>query len=142
VYLVHLLSRIHGIKSILEYSESLYSSRYQSFFPIDSLYIQQQQQQQSNNDRFICFKDQPKVYNSLIDKLDRRKIESAAIFVSNQLNHHMFSASKKSSSSSFSSSSSSSSSSRPRNRATSAVKWTWLGNYVEQIARYCVLFRQ
>ncbi len=141
MYLVHLLSRIHGIKSILEYSESLYSSRYQSFFPIDSLYIQQQQQ--SSNDRFICFKDQPKVYNSLIDKLDRRKIESAAIFVSNQLNHHMFSASKKSSSSSFSSSSSSSSSSsRPRNRATSAVKWTWLGSYVEQIARYCVLFRQ
>ena len=138
MYLVHLLSRIHGIKSILEYSESLYSSRYQSFFPIDSLYIQQQQQ--SNNGRFICFKDQPKVYNSLIDKLDRRKIESAAIFVSDQLNHHMFSASKKSSSSSFSSSSSSSSSSsRPRNRATSAVKWTWLGNYVEQIARYCVL---
>ena len=122
MYLVHLLSRIHGIKSILHYSNSLYHSRYSSIFPEDSLFIQQ------NN--FYCLRDKSSLYNSIIDKLDRRKIETAAMFVANQLNNQMLSNRP-------SSSSTSSSSSRRKNGrgVTAAVKWTWLGNYIEQIAR-------
>lgn len=60
VYLVHVLSRIHGLSSIRAYANKLFQARYSVLFPENSLYMQQQ--------TFQCFADQEEFHAATVDK--------------------------------------------------------------------------
>ncbi len=58
VFLVHVLSRIKGFKSVRKYAESLYVNRYAALYPESGLFIQR-----SN---FQCLRDNTKLYNHIV----------------------------------------------------------------------------
>lgn len=112
--MVHILSRIDGIKSIFKYSRRLYEARYKSLYPENGLFLQQ--------NKFICLRDDSEQYNSIINSLDKIKIANAASFVAQQLNSYMGDNVKQFS----------------LRRQSNSVKWTWLDDYVEQIASWAM----
>lgn len=74
-------------------------------------------------------------------RLDQRKIEAAATFIANQLNSPLFqynsttSASTSTGSASNSVSGSGQTSTISKLNPQRGVKWVWLGNYIENLAR-------
>ncbi|RYY82141.1 hypothetical protein EON63_13930 [archaeon] len=59
VFLVHVLSRVYGVASMYQYGRKLYKSRYQIFYPMESVLVQ--------NSEFKCYKDN-KEYDKIIGK--------------------------------------------------------------------------
>jgi hypothetical protein len=61
VFLVHVLSRVHGVFSVQKYAQALYRSRYSALFPENGLFLRKRRQ-------FQCLRDQPALYNSIVDR--------------------------------------------------------------------------
>ena len=61
VYLMHFLSRVHGLKSPRKYAQNHYQSRYAALYPENGLYMRK-------NDNFKCFSDQVAFQESVIKK--------------------------------------------------------------------------
>jgi hypothetical protein len=101
VYLVHVLSRINGLVSIRGYATKLYNARYSFMFPEDSLFMQQH--------AFSCFADRPDYHQSVLDKMEKIRLQEFADFVAKKFNDDKISV---------------------------PMRWLWLGNYVDSILRY------
>eukprot|EP01039_Chlorochromonas_danica_P004927 gene4927-5409_t len=106
VFLVHVLSRIHGIKTIKQYGRKLYTTRYQSLLPENSLEIRQ-----SN---FTCYKhgsdkddDLYRREIEMIEKEDRLQMENIASATAERFNKI--------------------------GTISTSMKWLLLGDYIEQI---------
>eukprot|EP00598_Pedospumella_elongata_P000332 CAMPEP_0184973120 /NCGR_PEP_ID=MMETSP1098-20130426/5014_1 /TAXON_ID=89044 /ORGANISM="Spumella elongata, Strain CCAP 955/1" /LENGTH=515 /DNA_ID=CAMNT_0027495551 /DNA_START=241 /DNA_END=1788 /DNA_ORIENTATION=- len=123
VFLVHVLSRIKGFKSVRKYAESLYDSRYAALYPESGLFIQR-----SN---FQCLRDNTKLYNRIVRKLLPESIEKAAAFVAQRLNDPLLH-------SSLQMYDDNEADNEPRPNPQRGVRWLWLGNYIEQIARWAM----
>eukprot|EP01035_Chromulina_nebulosa_P021270 gene21270-27561_t len=80
IYIVHILSRVQGVKSPKQFANSLYLNRYSSLFPIDSLFLQKEEQ------NFDCFADQPEITQKLLSKISTDTITSIAQHVADCLN--------------------------------------------------------
>ena len=66
VYLVHVLSRITELTTIKKYASTLYKSRYSVLYPEKSLFVLK--------NTFQCYKDQPDLHGSILDKYVSRSI--------------------------------------------------------------------
>lgn len=60
--LVHVLSRIADAPVPINFSNRLYSSRYEMLYPMDSLWMQREMR------RFQCFVDTPQQHTDIIKK--------------------------------------------------------------------------
>lgn len=60
VFLVHVLSRVHGVASVLKFARALYQSRFAALYPEEGLFMQRS--------AFQCLRDQPSLYNSIVKK--------------------------------------------------------------------------
>ena len=60
VFIVHVLSRIRGFKSVLKYAQSLYQTRYSALYPEEGLFLQRSE--------FSCLRDDPTLYNKIVNK--------------------------------------------------------------------------
>ena len=60
IYLVHVLSRLKDLVSVRKYAVMLYSSRFESLFPIGGLYMQRS--------AFNCLQDKPDQYAAIVNK--------------------------------------------------------------------------
>jgi hypothetical protein len=60
VYLVHVLSRVHGVTSVAKVAQALYRSRYAALYPENGLFLRKS--------KFQCLRDQPELYDGLVSK--------------------------------------------------------------------------
>lgn len=60
VFLVHVLSRVQGVSSVLKFANALYQSRFAALYPEDGLFMQRS--------TFQCLRDQGRVYNENVSK--------------------------------------------------------------------------
>jgi len=65
IYLVHVLSRIHGVVSPKKYSRALYKSRYSRIYPENGMYLQKQ----ALKNGFRCFREKEDVLRETVAKL-------------------------------------------------------------------------
>lgn len=66
IYLVHVLSRVQGIRTPQDFARLLYSSRYSTLFGFEgqeSLWLA------TAEEAFTCYKDQPELTAELLTKL-------------------------------------------------------------------------
>jgi hypothetical protein len=64
VFLVHVLSRVHGVSSVRNYAQALYFARFAALFPDEGLFLRQQ------GALFQCVRDQHEVYTSIISRCE------------------------------------------------------------------------
>jgi hypothetical protein len=60
VYLVHVLSRVHGVTSVAKVAQALYRSRYAALYPENGLFLRKS--------KFQCLQDQPELYDDLVSR--------------------------------------------------------------------------
>lgn len=103
VYLMHFLSRIHGLKSPKKFAENHYKSRYSTIYPKNGLFMRKHD--------FKCFSDQTEYQESVIKRINQKKLEASAQHAADCVNDKSI---------------------------TSGIKWIFIGDYVDRIARWAM----
>ncbi len=84
VYLMHLLSRLHGFESPKRFSKLLYKIRYSKLYVENSLFMQ------SERNKFQCLRDTPSAHMDIVRKLDSNFIESTAQYAADLIQKNNF----------------------------------------------------
>ena len=84
VYLMHLLSRLHGFESPKRYSKLLYKTRYSKLYFENSLFMQ------SAHNKFQCLRDTPTTHADIVRRLDSKYIESTAQYAADLIQNNDF----------------------------------------------------
>lgn len=84
VYLMHLLSRLHGFESPKRFSKLLYKTRYSKLYVENGLFVQ------SSRNKFQCLRDTPSAHMDIVRKLDSNFIESTAQYAADLIQKNNF----------------------------------------------------